>query len=1156
MTTSLSHKFVGSLVHQKNANDLKDCTTNKLIQSEWNHIEDETPAIQNHILEKIKKRTTGNNVDKKKSQEILKEECLSSLDQIKKILLVNNKIDKNLKSKLIKEINLIKNTKKSNKKTKTLCDVEVDEITNFYNQISNHITIPDIIRCDKINETTHDFNVLGSEYLKYRIEFYNLLKSSPDHEDDRNIMKIELLKLLSSEIKYIEPSNTTMSKIDKMRHSLTQERIAGLFGEITRFISQVNIYGTVKPKETDSVEFRYLRLLIALIHTDDYLEWVMLTTRTLSHARLYNIHGVSIHATSDLETMLKYVQNKITFSFKKLAISSPTSFLDRYSLLQQEVVKLRPFQTNFIDFIKNTDGNYLILLKAMIGHGKTITSMAMAFCAASIADSQFATWSTTADISAITEHTTVHTVQMMYVCSYDAVRFDVSQFCHSQRCKFAIATWDPTSDKPKVTPSFICRKKIGTRHNMKYIKIVPVVICDPLSALYIMMNEPNNERIVFYDEPTGTADQIDSLHTKITVGSMTLAPKMVWSSATLPSNDELSPIINEWKTNFGTNLDGSPAQIKQITAMNTQIGCQLMSISRQKISPHSRCKTLKELTQIIHRIKTEPFVAKMYTISEVFLIRDKMEECGINNLFDIEEHLKNDPKNMSHTEMVNICIQLLEKLAETKSNIKINNVCHIIENRVNNNKIDINNLCTTNKKLFHKPTLVATRDTFTVTRVMLKSYVTTLNNNNIVKYEEKLADVLREITENTIKCNDEINKLKNNKNISSLDERKNMENKIKQSYIVKAEFLDNLHDPKFPFDIYDMCDLPDTEEWIILALLSGIGIYSESDLLTTNYKSKIKKLALNGSLRYIIADDSIMYGTNWPIANVICLDDMADAHSIASIMQLFGRAGRVGKSSTAYAYCSDKVIERLMIYIRGKLTNIDDKDNKDDINNIGISEEARNMRIAFNNFNMEKKQFYENYHKKEKEKLELQQRLALQKKINNIRDTKTINDTKNNQNNKYGKNNNWRGERRNFVKSHKINNRMTNRLNNRQLAEQNNAKQNNAKQNTTIVRSVSNTPIASSAYVVPIIPIVKLSSVSSEYDKMSNSVNDIKKNDILAECLENWEDWSDSASDNEPQLKDKTLECIPLQTDLKIKKSSISPNKPKNKKKKKNKKRK
>jgi lantibiotic modifying enzyme len=120
MTTSLSHKFVGSLVHQKNANDLKDCTTNKLIQSEWNHIEDETPAIQNHILEKIKKRTTGNNVDKKKSQEILKEECLSSLDQIKKILLVNNKIDKNLKSKLIKEINLIKNTKKRNKKTKNL----------------------------------------------------------------------------------------------------------------------------------------------------------------------------------------------------------------------------------------------------------------------------------------------------------------------------------------------------------------------------------------------------------------------------------------------------------------------------------------------------------------------------------------------------------------------------------------------------------------------------------------------------------------------------------------------------------------------------------------------------------------------------------------------------------------------------------------------------------------------------------------------------------------------------------------------------------------------------------------------------------------------------------------------------------------------------
>src|SRR5439155_22602860 len=120
-------------------------------------------------------------------------------------------------------------------------------------------------------------------------------------------------------------------------------------------------------------------------------------------------------------------------------------------------------------------------------------------------------------------------------------------------------------------------------------------------------------------------------------------------------------------------------------------------------------------------------------------------------------------------------------------------------------------------------------------------------------------------------------------------------------------------------------------DWVMLLLFSGVGIYSPySDLLDNGYTDLILNMVSDGKLAFLISDDNISYGANYPFSHVIIHDDVALQHSIGTIFQMAGRAGRVGQSWVAYAHIGDKTCQRIMNYIKG-------------IENIGVTEEANNM---------------------------------------------------------------------------------------------------------------------------------------------------------------------------------------------------------------------
>jgi Tfp pilus assembly protein PilV len=124
---------------------------------------------------------------------------------------------------------------------------------------------------------------------------------------------------------------------------------------------------------------------------------------------------------------------------------------------------------------------------------------------------------------------------------------------------------------------------------------------------------------------------------------------------------------------------------------------------------------------------------------------------------------------------------------------------------------------------------------------------------------------------------------------------------------------------RLPMDLTQIdIDVLDVPEWVILLLFSGVGIYmAPNNLLTDRYYETVLALAAKGQLAFLIADDSINYGANYPFSHVVISDDMVSTMSINTMFQLLGRAGRVGKSYAAFGHLGPLGLQKLQNYIHG-----------------------------------------------------------------------------------------------------------------------------------------------------------------------------------------------------------------------------------------------
>jgi hypothetical protein len=125
-------------------------------------------------------------------------------------------------------------------------------------------------------------------------------------------------------------------------------------------------------------------------------------------------------------------------------------------------------------------------------------------------------------------------------------------------------------------------------------------------------------------------------------------------------------------------------------------------------------------------------------------------------------------------------------------------------------------------------------------------------------------------------------------------------------------------------------------EWLMILLFAGVGVYMPHNKnISPAYSEYILTMAADGKLAFLVADDSIWFGANYPFSHVYIEEEIAKEHSIGAIFQLAGRAGRRGQSWTAKIYIGNNTSGRIMNYIRGT-------------ESLGVTEEAKNMVVAFN----------------------------------------------------------------------------------------------------------------------------------------------------------------------------------------------------------------
>ena len=681
-------------------------------------------------------------------------------------------------------------------------------------------------------------------------------------------------------------------------------------------------------------------------------ELVLGIRKTLNNIR--NLEGISQIACNDLKKaymrLLKYCDFKYSTMFEKYPRLCLMTAYD--TVFPSMSIKPYESQTKLLNEIKKRNRG-LYYYKAMINTGKTSV------------------------IIALSEHVNVlrmlqkangnkSSTQLIFACSVEPVRHQVCRMAYNQKIPFGIGVID--NDNVKVINNYSCKSDDNR-----------ILIVADLDATIELLNK-SQDYILFVDEPTVGADQPNHPITNAVAKVFALAPETtIMCSATLPELHEIQLLTSYFQEKHKNS------EIISICSKESLIGCEVINFDGSTIAPHNYCASCDELQLIVNNLKEKPFIDRLYTAPVVYKLRQRMLDNGIDDVIDLETYFEN-VETLSQTNIQKAAIEILEKLISFGDDELIVKICKplgkivIDENAEvkptkndeedenenengftwNDNNEDNKDVKKTNNDEIMEYNLdkIFTEEAY---RYIGKCLITV---DDPLKFAfEKSRDLLKDC-ESASKI---INKYttfidKFNQSLSRLESIKNEDDRSKKEQEMKNECKPLLNFPPtlrintlehfmhfvpqlqkkidkkmFQYD-FSLENLPLTfnvPDWVMLLLFAGIGIYApHNDKLDDAYLEHVLNMTADGKLAFLISDDNICYGANYPFSHVNIDDDLANKHSIGTIFQLMGRAGRVGQSWVAYAHVGNKTSDRIMNYIKGT-------------ESIGITEEANNINLAF-----------------------------------------------------------------------------------------------------------------------------------------------------------------------------------------------------------------
>lgn len=622
---------------------------------------------------------------------------------------------------------------------------------------------------------------------------------------------------------------------------------------------------------------------------------------TMSILVNYDIYGLNQALKSFINWFVSDMKKSITPRFV-VAIAS-TIFEKNQRLLKFASQTLYSHQKKLFTVMKRP-GKKLILYTAPTGTGKTISPIGLA---------------------------EVHKV--IFVCAARHVGLALARSALSAGRKIAFAFGCETPGDVKLhyaaAVEYIKDWKTGgirkvDNSNGSKVEIIISDVQSYISAMHYMLAFTDNPEdiVMYWDEPTISLDyESHSLHPLIRKTWIeNIIPNIVLSSATLPSEEDLSPMLNELKSmkRFDIYTIRSQDFKKTIPLLGEDNRVQmphLFANSSEELKASARhCLTHNSIMRYIDVEEASRFILSV-TMTKNDWLTDRAKSdnsLDFNNVFPTIESVTLESIKQYYC---NLCSSIEPlKFGEMKEYFSVSRSKPRFLSTIHLTTSDAHTI-------MEGPALYLTNDVNRVAKVLLKEAniekghlgdimksiaMNNSINNKVAVLEKQVEDQLklkevkekkqdldnRHITKETKQILDSIESLQSQVKVVSLDDSY-VPNKLshQKRYIKDITSLTGkLFASDIPEGVVEEIMLINgiDDSWKIL-LMMGIGVFAKD--LEPTYAEIMKHLADTQQLFLIIASTDYIYGTNYQFCHGYIGKDLGSI-SQEKCIQALGRVGR------------------------------------------------------------------------------------------------------------------------------------------------------------------------------------------------------------------------------------------------------------------------
>ena len=196
---------------------------------------------------------------------------------------------------------------------------------------------------------------------------------------------------------------------------------------------------------------------------------------------------------------------------------------------------------------------------------------------------------------------------------------------------------------------------------------VEIMICDVgsyITAMYYMLafNQPE-DIITYWDEPTITMDyETHALHETIHKNWVNnKIPTVVLSCATLPSEEELQPVFDDFREKF----DG--ATVHTITSYDCKKSIPILNKDSYCVLPHYLCMDYPDLVKTAHYCEKNKTLLRYFDLREIIRF---IEHIHDNNYYEeeysMDAYFENNIANITMNSLKEYYLELLTHIAGNK----------------------------------------------------------------------------------------------------------------------------------------------------------------------------------------------------------------------------------------------------------------------------------------------------------------------------------------------------------------------------------------------------------------------------------------------------------------------------------------------------------